>query len=134
MEEQNHFLSTQEHVFTTDVNRWRILKGLAQQHRHTSTKAENHLWQALRGGQLGLRFRRQHAIGSFIVDFVCLTAWLVVEVDGEVHNEPNQAEYDQNRTIELEKRGFQVIRFPNNEVLTQTETVLQRIREQLNSR
>jgi very-short-patch-repair endonuclease len=87
------------HTFTTDWQRWKNLKGFAHENRRQPTLAEAQLWQALRTNQLGSRFRRQHAIEDYIVDFVCLPAWLVVEVDGEVHHLPEQAEYDGGRTL-----------------------------------
>ena len=73
------------------------IKDFAQENRKNPTEAENILWQNLRNKRLGYRFRRQHAIGDFIVDFVCIEKKLVVEVDGEVHEK--QQEYDEARTF-----------------------------------
>lgn len=73
------------HAFMTDAERWGKLKEFARGNRNVPTKAENALWQELRGNKLGPRFRRQHAIAQYIVDFVCLSAWLIIEVDGEYH-------------------------------------------------
>ncbi len=89
------------------------------------TNAERHLWHHLRLQQLGVRFRRQHPLGPFILDFVCLSARLVVEVDGSQHLQ--QVAADQRREDWLAQRGFRVSRFWAHDVLTQTDAVLERI-------
>jgi very-short-patch-repair endonuclease len=95
--------------------------------RKHQTDAETRLWHCLRNRQLlGLKFRRQHAIDHYIVDFVCADLKLVVEIDGGQHAENYQ--YDQRRTAHLESLDYKVIRFWNNEVLTETEAVLESIR------
>ncbi|HEB64244.1 MAG TPA: DUF559 domain-containing protein, partial [Chloroflexi bacterium] len=91
------------------------------------TPAENALWQRLRRRQLGVKFRRQHAIDRFIVDFYSAEARLVVEVDGPVHQ--YRREEDAIRQEFLESQGLRVLRFTNEEVLTQIEAVLERIHE-----
>jgi very-short-patch-repair endonuclease len=84
----------------------------AKQLRKTLTPAEQQLWQALRGGKLaGLKFRRQHPVGNFILDFYCAAHKLVVEVDGGIHE--TQIEYDAARTTELESYGYTIVRFMN---------------------
>jgi len=94
------------------------------------TDAERYLWKHLRQRQLaGHRFRRQMPIGSYIVDFVCLERRLIVEIDGGQHQE--QQAYDGRRDGWLVEQGFRVLRFWNNEVLSQTEGVLMRILEGL---
>ncbi|MFD2718193.1 endonuclease domain-containing protein [Hymenobacter monticola] len=119
-------------MFTTDAKRWKTsLKAYTQHNRKHPTPAENHLWQELRGNKLNAPFRRQHAIESFIVDFVCLAAWLIVEVDGSIHGDESQAEYDGGRTHELQEYGFLVLRFTNEEVLHNTPKVLKTIAEHL---
>jgi very-short-patch-repair endonuclease len=98
----------------------------AKQLRKTLTPAEQQLWQALRGGKLaGLKFRRQHPVGNFILDFYCAAHKLVVEVDGGIHE--TQIEYDAARTNELESYGYKIVRFTNEVVLHQLETVLAEI-------
>ena len=92
-------------------DRYDILKTFIREHRNNPTEAEKVLWQLLRGKTLGVKFRRQHAIGDYIADFACLSANLVIEVDGGYHQEPNQQEIDQIRTEYLESKGFKVIRF-----------------------
>jgi very-short-patch-repair endonuclease len=114
---------------TTDAKKWKYLKPLAREHRKNPTEAENILWQRLRKNQLGVHFRRQHAIDWFIADFVCIEKKLVVEVDGEIHKE--QREYDAERTEYLNAHGFRVIRFWNNEVIRDADGVIKRIRQAL---
>ena len=96
---------------------------LARNLRRTPTDAEIRLWSRLRRKQLaGFRFRRQHPLGPYVVDFFCAAAKLIVEVDGRQHANDGDA-----RTRWLEARGYRVIRFWNNEVLANTEGVLSTI-------
>jgi very-short-patch-repair endonuclease len=98
----------------------------ARQLRWRLTPAERALWQALQRQQLGgLRFRCQHPVGPYVLDFYCPAHKLVVEVDGEVHAE--QIDQDAHRTAHLEAYGYQVLRFRNDEVLTNLPSVLDRI-------
>ncbi|MBW4473603.1 MAG: endonuclease domain-containing protein [Stenomitos rutilans HA7619-LM2] len=98
----------------------------ARQLRKHQTPAETRLWNALSCRQLaGLRFRRQHPVGQFIVDFYCPSCKLVIEVDGEVHIQ--QEAYDNARTERLQSFGYQVLRFTNEEVLSDLQAVLARI-------
>ncbi|MBS1592534.1 MAG: leucine--tRNA ligase [Bacteroidetes bacterium] len=105
----------------------------AKRNRKEQTEAENILWQALRNNQLDVKFRRQHPIENFIVDFVCLQKRLIIEVDGGYHNIPEQKELDEVRTIELENIGFTVIRFTNEEVIHSTDAVLNKIKKALSA-
>lgn len=110
---------------------WEDLQTQALRMRREPTLAERRLWEEIRAGKIGgCRFRRQHPIGRFIVDFYCVSAGLVLEVDGKIH--AAQIERDQVRTAVLQGMGLRVLRFTNNEVLQQTDDVLQRIREALN--
>jgi very-short-patch-repair endonuclease len=87
------------------------------------TEAEQVLWSALRrNGVLGLHFRRQHAIGRFILDFYCASRRLCVEVDGPIHDE--QRDRDEARTEALERLNIRVLRFRNEEVLTNLPAVV----------
>jgi very-short-patch-repair endonuclease len=96
--------------------------------RQNMTPAEVKLWDRLKNNQLGgFRFKAQHPVYKFIVDFYSHKARLVVEVDGEIHK--NSVEYDQNRTTELEKYELKIIRFTNQEIETNIEDVVKRIRE-----
>ena len=96
--------------------------------RKTMTKAEVKLWNYLSKKQLKeIRFRRQHPISRFIVDFYCHSLKLVIEIDGNVHQQKIQQERDENRTFELEELGITVIRFENQMVLTNISKVLKEI-------
>ena len=98
--------------------------------RREMTSAEKKLWRALRKDrQEGFYFRRQHPIHGFVVDFCCTAQKLCVEVDGGVHDE--QQERDAGRTAVLEAAGYRVLRFRNEEVLTQLHLVVRRIRAAL---
>ena len=101
--------------------------------RREMTLAEISLWNALRAGRLnGLKFRRQHPVGKFILDFYCSFCKLVVEVDGAVHEA--QAEHDAERTLFLNQYGYHVIRFTNDEVLKDLPAVLEAIVQAASSR
>ena len=96
--------------------------------RLNQTEAEQRLWYYLRAHRfMGLKFKRQKPIGNYIVDFICLSPKLVIEIDGSQHAE--QADYDQCRDTWLREQGFLVLRFWNNEVLNETEGVLESIRQ-----
>jgi very-short-patch-repair endonuclease len=98
--------------------------------RKNMTDAEQKLWFSLRGKRFdGVKFKRQKPIGSYVVDFVAPNERLVIELDGGQHQE--QMAYDQERTRYLERRGYRVLRFWNNECLTEIETVLKCIRSTL---
>ena len=102
----------------------------AGKNRLINTPAEAALWEAIRLKRLdGFKFRNQHAIGAYVVDFYCHEAKLAIEVDGEYHLEPNQKEYDEERTMRIEASGVKIIRFTNQKVLTNLEEVLVKIRE-----
>lgn len=102
-------------------------KRFANRLRKTMTDAERKLW---RGEQLGVKFRRQHPFQGYILDFVCLEQRLVIEVDGSQH--ADAVVRDAERTDVLESAGFHVTRFWNNDVLTQTESVVACIARHLN--
>jgi very-short-patch-repair endonuclease len=100
--------------------------------RHKPTRAEQQLWRYLRNRLLhGAKFRRQYSLDRFIVDFVCLEAKLIVEVDGNIH-EYTQAE-DAIRQDYLESLGYTVLRFNNEQVLKQVGAVLTKIAESLDA-
>ena len=101
-----------------------ILKANAEANRNNPTEAETALWEMLRGNNLGFKFRRQHPIADFIVDFYCAEKGLTIELDGGYHNAPKQAEADKLRTKLLEEMGYTEIRFSNEEVLHNTGSVL----------
>lgn len=96
--------------------------------RRQQTDAELLIWQRLRGRQLyECKFRRQHRVGPFYLDFVCLEIGLIVELDGSQHLEPQQQHADGLRTLYLEKLGYRVLRFWDDEVLRDTDSVLDEI-------
>ncbi len=116
---------------TANPFNYELLKENAKHNRNNSTQAENALWEALRGKQLGEKFRRQHVIGDFIVDFISFKSKIVIEVDGEYHNEPEQIEADNLRTNFLNEAGFKVLRFKNEEVLGNIDGVIEKIKEEI---
>lgn len=102
----------------------------AKEMRKNPTKAESLLWNELRTKKVGHKFRQQHPIDNYIVDFVCLSKRLIIEVDGEIHQ--YQLEKDGERELLLkEKKGFRILRFTNDEVINNRETVLSKIKETL---
>ena len=100
----------------------------ARELRKNQTSAEEVLWQLLRNRKLdNLKFRRQHQIGHYIVDFYCHERKLIVELDGAVHNTPERQKHDSTRDKYLTSSGFNIMRFPNEKVLKDIENVLKQI-------
>jgi len=97
----------------------------ARKLRKQLTPAERKLWAVIRNDQLGVNFRRQHAIGKYIPDFVCIKKKLIIELDGSQHID--QQEYDAERTKFLESQGYKVIRFWNNAVMNDLNGVISNI-------
>jgi type I restriction enzyme R subunit len=94
--------------------------------RKSQTSAEKIFWEVVRTKRLlGLKFRRQHQIGNFIVDFYCHDRKLVVELDGEIHNQPEQQQRDRQRSEYLQSLGLRVLRFTNQQIFNDLETILQ---------
>ncbi|MEL1241155.1 leucine--tRNA ligase [Flavobacterium flavipallidum] len=120
---------------TANVSIANQLVANARENRKNPTEAENVLWQEVRNSNLGYKIRRQHYIGNFIVDFVCLEKKLIIEVDGGYHDTKEQIELDGERTLELEQKHlYKVIRFTNEEVLSDIKSVLSKIKEELSLR
>ncbi|MFY9243370.1 MAG: class I tRNA ligase family protein [Polaribacter sp.] len=118
--------------YMTGGNNSYLLLEKAREMRANPTPAEAILWKQLKGKKSGQKFRQQHLINDFIVDFVCLTRKLIIEVDGKIHD--YQLEKDEARTLELEqKSGFKVIRFKNEEVIGDVDSVLSKIEKELNN-
>ncbi len=117
--------------YMTGGNNSHLLIEKAQEMRNNPTPAEDALWQSLKAKNLDVKFRRQHLIDDFIVDFVCLTKKLIIEVDGKIHD--SKQEQDQKRTDILNKLGYTVIRFRNEEVFGNMDTVLSEIKKNLES-
>ncbi len=127
--------SRREGVFgyqTADRKLYPILETFAKEHRKNPTQAEMLLWERLKTKSIEkFKFRRQHIIGKYIADFVCLSKNLVVEIDGLIHQLPENKEADEIRTQWLEEQGYKVIRFTNDEVIKTIDTVLSKIVEYL---
>lgn len=104
-----------------------LLKEFASKNREFQTDAERMLWNHLRDNRLGLHFRRQHIIGCYIADFVCLKKNLIIEIDGGYHSQPIQEIEDYLRTEDLNRMGFNVVRFTNEEVFSNLSAVLDSI-------
>ncbi len=106
----------------------------AKELRENLTPAEQLLWSKINAGKIkGYRFKPQHPIDRFIVDFYCHKAKLVIEIDGEVHENDEQLERDRGRSAELEEFGLKVLRFSNQEVLETMEDVLKIINQTLSN-
>ena len=102
--------------------------------KNNMTNAEKILWKRIRNRKLkSFKFRRQHPIDIFIVDFYCHEVRLAIEVDGEIHNLKEKKEYDENRTAHLNSLGIRVIRFSNSEVEDDINSVLDKISNVLTS-
>lgn len=104
---------------------------MARMMRKEHTEAEDKLWQVIRNQQLGAKFRRQHPIDAYIVDFISLQNRLIIEIDGGYHETEEQKYYDENRTTVLKGIGFEVLRFTNEEVLNNILVVKEKIQEHL---
>ena len=110
----------------TNAALWEKLKPVAREKRRKPTEAENLLWQRLHNYKIpGFKFRRQHSIGQFIVDFYCAKARLVIEVDGLIHQ--YQGEEDAIRQEYLESLDLKVLRFSNDAILNDTNGVIRQI-------
>jgi 5-methyltetrahydrofolate--homocysteine methyltransferase len=113
---------------------YNVLKEKAKEMRNKPTEAEKMLWNVLSNKGLdGFKFRRQHIIGEYIVDFVCLEKRLIIEVDGSIHNLPEQIAHDKLRTDWLQSKGFKVVRFLNHEVLNDLFNTIESIRKELSA-
>ncbi|MBQ8656950.1 MAG: endonuclease domain-containing protein [Prevotella sp.] len=119
------------HKYQTATSNYTLLEEFARNNRNNPTEAERVLWEYLRGGRMGTHFRRQHVLLDYIPDFVSLTERLVVEIDGGYHLDGEQPQRDAERTEELAKQGFKVLRFTNEEVLGDINNVLESIRKEI---
>jgi very-short-patch-repair endonuclease len=115
-----------QRAWQAETGRWSRVRENAGENRAKPTGAEDALWQEVRARRLkGAKFRRQHAIGRFLVDFYCAEARLVIEVDGGIHS--SQQPEDRERESELAERGLTVIRFTNDEIMRHRPSVNSRI-------
>jgi very-short-patch-repair endonuclease len=111
------------------LNNRRELKARRRELRGSLTIAEARLWSCVQHGRLGWKFRRQHSIGPFVVDFYCPSARLAIELDGAAHDSDSAGRYDERRSQYLRSNGIVVVRFLNEDVLKNLEGVLAAIRE-----
>ncbi len=111
-----------------------IILARAREMRHPQTFAEATLWHVLRNRHTDFKFRRQHPVERFIVDFYCAEAKLLIEIDGESHLEPGQEQYDKARTEYLEELGYKVVRFTNDDVRYNISAVVNEILQSIESR
>ena len=118
-----------QRVLTARKGLWDRLRHPALQMRANPTAAEEALWRKLRRNLSGKKFRRQHVIDRYIVDFLCVPANLIIEVDGPIHL--SQVEDDANREAALGRLGYRIIRFTNEQVLEHMAQVLTEIRRHI---
>ena len=116
---------------TADPALYSILLENARYNRNHPTDAEELLWNYLRRDRLGVSFKRQHIIGDYIVDFICIPCKLIVELDGGYHQQSIQQDADLHRTEWLKSLGYRVIRFKNEELFCNIDQVLNTIDENL---
>jgi len=101
--------------------------------RKHPTKAEQTLWEHLRNKQLKVKFRRQHPMANYIADFYCHEMKMVVEIDGDYHTDAEQMKHDEFRTEELKEFRIKVIRFSNEQIFNNIETVLDQLKKEITS-
>ena len=116
---------------TADPFVYSQIKDVRQKMRDVMTEAEIAIWAHIKSKKLGVKFRRQHVIGPYIVDFVSLEYNLILEIDGGIHQK--QIQQDKERTFNLNPKGYKVIRFTNEAVLNNIESVIREIKEHISS-
>lgn len=116
---------------TAQPSLYSITKRLAEEKRKNPTHEEEIMWQLLRANKTGFHIRRQHIIGSYIVDFACLDKLATIEIDGGYHNDPETKFYDEERTRFLKENGFVELRFTNEEVRKDANAVAEKIKNEL---
>ena len=113
----------------THLNNLNTLLDARRDLRNNPTREEDVLWQQIRNSKLGYKFRRQHSIGNFIADFYCPSKKIIIEIDGGQHLD--KKEYDRERSDYLESLGFKVIRFWNEEINSEINEVIEKIKKEL---
>jgi very-short-patch-repair endonuclease len=117
----------------TDLFNKSSMKEIRRGLRQASTESEALLWEELRGRKfLGVKFKRQFSIGSFVVDFYCSSHELIIEVDGSVHEDPVVQQNDKDRQEALESLGLSMLRVTNHDVMNNMDDVLTKIKMRLN--
>ena len=122
-----------DHYKTAVPSSYKLLKDFSIENRNKQTEAENAMWELLRHKNLNVKFRRQHVIGDFIVDFACLSKNLIIEIDGGYHFSPEQKEADSLRTAMLKEMGFTELRFTNEQVLFSPDEVVNKVKNVLSA-
>jgi len=107
----------------------RSTKNTRKRLRRNMTKSEVIMWNALKGKQIGYKFRRQYSIGKFIVDFFCAELNLILEIDGTIHGEGDNPDKDKSRESYFKKFGFRIKRYSNEQVLKYTDTIYVDLKE-----
>ncbi|MFA9390324.1 MAG: endonuclease domain-containing protein [Prolixibacteraceae bacterium] len=116
---------------TANAITYELIRTFRDRLKDNPTQAEKVLWEFLRNKKIGYKIRRQHIIDNFITDFVCLNKKLVIEIDGKIHLK--YKEYDELRTFKLNQKGYEVIRFTNEEVFANPQAVAMKIKQKLDS-
>ena len=111
-----------------------LLRKYQLENRNKPTDAEKIMWEIVRNNKLGIHFRRQHAIDDFIADFVCLSLSIIIEVDGSIHEKEENKIDDERRTRILNEKGFIVIRFTNEDIIYNTDAVINKIQDTIYKR
>ncbi|MFZ4726530.1 MAG: homocysteine S-methyltransferase family protein, partial [Paludibacter sp.] len=119
--------------FTTNAFAWSLLIERAKQMRHEPTKTEKMLWECLRNRKIGYKIRRQHIVDGYIADFICIEKNTIIEVDGGIHLSKEQLEHDIERTRLLTIRGFNILRYTNENVLKNPYQVAEKIKQELDN-
>ena len=119
---------------TADPAMYGLLKAYAAKNKAFPTEAESLIWNYLKASQLGVRYRPQHIIGCYIADFLCESLKLIIEVDGPYHAIPEQMVSDEERVAWLERQGYKVLRFSNEEIFYEIEKVIEKIKKEQNVR
>ena len=130
--ERGELQTSQFGYLTNTPTDWKNLKDFAKQNRQNQTEAEEKLWQSVRNRNIdGYKFRRQHPIAGFIPDFVCLEKKLIIEIDGDYHNEAEQKQYDEGRAEWLKEHNYKLLRFTNEQVMNDMPFVVKNISESI---
>jgi primosomal protein N' len=122
-----------DHYKTAGPSSYKLLKDFSIENRNKQTEAEKAMWELLRHKNFNVKFRRQHVIGDFIVDFACLSKNLIIEIDGGYHLSPEQKEADSLRTAMLKEMGFTELRFTNEQVLFSPDEVVNKVTRTLSA-
>lgn len=130
--EERGEIGRKSNVFKASTDAYGLLKPIARDFRKEMTPAEELLWQHVRNSQLGHKIRRQHIIEHYIVDFVCIKKRVVIEVDGGIHID--QQEADRQRELDLNAKGFDIIRINNEELFSNLIKVLNELKSALDQR